>query len=71
MEKKHRIGYAVTEVLEDLHAAMSSSRIVSVEFKWVMYRLDWYRTGPAYYCGLNITRLGVWPRVVVRHRSTR
>ena len=69
--KKHRIGYAVTEVVDDLHAAMASSSIVRVEFKWVKYRLDWYRTGPAYYCGINITRRGVWSRVVVRHCSTR
>ena len=69
--KEHRIGYAVCEVLDDLHDAISRGDIVSVQFKWVKYRLDWYRTGSGYYCGVNICRKGHWSSVVQRYQSTR
>lgn len=51
--KEHRIGYVVQEVLDDLHEEISSGDVVSVQFKWVKYRLNWYYTGPGYYywCG--------------------
>ena len=69
--KEHRMGYAVREVLDDLHDGISRGDILSVQFKWVKYRLDWYSTGSGYYCGVNICRKGHWSSIVQRYQSTR
>ena len=69
--KQQRIGYAVQEVLLDLHDALNNGDILHTRFKWVSYRLDWYSTGPGYYCGTKVCKRGRWSRTVIRFQSTR
>ena len=69
--KYQRIGYVVKEVQEAVQAALDADDITQVEFKWVKFISDWYRCGPGYFAGVNVTRKGVWPSVVVRAQSTR
>lgn len=38
---------------------------------WINYVGDWFRSGPVYFAGVNITKVGTWPTCVVRVASTR
>lgn len=69
--KWHRIGYVVTEVLDEVHAALHGGRITSVRFAWIKYISDWTRSGPGYFTGINITRYGNWSSNVLYYSSTR
>lgn len=66
-----RIGYVVEEALEAVHDALSKSEIISLEFNWVKYIIHWSRSGPGWYAGINITKMGNWPPCVVNARSVR
>ena len=66
-----RIGYVVREVQEAVRTALAANEITDVSFKWIKYVTDWYRCGPGFFAGVNITKRGIWPSVVVRARSTR
>ena len=65
-----RIGYVVREVLDDVHTAILENKIVSVKFSWCKYKITWYRSGPGYYAGINVSRIGDWSRSVIRSQST-
>jgi len=67
----HRIGYIVREALDDVHQAIGNNNIVDVQFSWAKYLIIWMRSGPGYYAGINITRIGFWSREVRRSASTR
>ena len=69
--KWHRIGYVVSEILEEVHAAISADQIVSVRFAWVKYVTDWTRSGPGYFAGIGVTKKGQWEAKVLRYKSTR
>jgi len=69
--KGHRIGYVVKEVQDVVHSALAAGDVTNVAFKWVKFITDWYRCGPGYFAGVNVTKRGIWPSVVVRARSTR
>lgn len=69
--KDRRIGYAVREVLDDLHLAICEKKILKVEFAWVKMMAAWPRSGLGFYCGINITKRGEWSPTVVKHQSTR
>lgn len=64
------IGYVVREALEDVHHAIENNLIVSVQFDWIRYITHWSRSGPAWYCGVKITKQGEWPSAIVRCGST-
>ena len=68
--KWYLIGYAVREVLDDVHTAIDEKKIISVKFAWVKYRVVWMRSGPGYYAGIDITLQGKWPKIVTQHAST-
>ena len=68
---QYTIGYVVREVLDELHEAIKLKQILDVRFAWVKYLVQWTRSGPAYYCGVNITRKGEWSQNVTRYQSTR
>ena len=70
-EKFQRIGYVVKEVREAVHYGLIAVDIIEVAFKWVKFITDWYRCGPGYFAGINVTKRGVWPSVVFWARSTR
>ena len=69
--KWHTIGYVVREALPHVHMALRGNKITSVEFSWVKYMVQWTRSGPGYYAGINVTTKGKWPPEVVRSASTR
>ena len=50
---------------------LSQKEITSIKFSWAKYLLIWYRCGPGYYAGVDITVRGSWPDAVVRCASTR
>ena len=54
----HRIGYIVREALDNVHDAQRNGKILEVKFKWAEYLVKWLWSGPGYYAGINITRVG-------------
>ena len=68
--KWRKIGYVVNEILDPVHAAITSGAIISVSFKCVKYVTHWTVSGPGYYAGINVTRHGPWNRLVKRYQST-
>ena len=44
------------EALDDVHVALSCNAIKDVKFAWVKFRIDFHRTGPAFYPAVDITR---------------
>ena len=68
--KHHTIGYVVSELVE-MHAAIDSGSILSVEFSWVHYITDWSRLGPGFFAGVNIGKRGKWSETAVQYSSTR
>ena len=69
--KQYTIGYVVREIVDDLHEAINRGQILGVKFAWVKYLVQWPRSGPGYYCGVNITKKGEWPQNVCKYQSTR
>ena len=64
------IGYVVREALQDVHLALQRGDIISVQFAWVRYITHWSSSGPGWYCGIIVTKKGLWSKEVVQHRST-
>ena len=64
------IGYVVSELLEEVHAAINSNSIVSVKFSWIKYITDW-RSGPGFFAGIQIKKKGPWSLNAIRCASTR
>jgi hypothetical protein len=58
--KWHTIGYVVREALNDVHEALCTNSIQTVKFGWVKFRIDFQRSGPGFYAGVDITRIGHW-----------
>jgi hypothetical protein len=69
--KQYRIGYAVREVLDELHQVISEQNILNINFAWVKYLVEWPRSGPGYYCGISITKRGEWSANAMKFHSTR
>ena len=69
--KWHKIGYVVKEALDDVHAALFCNAIKDVKFAWVKFRIDFHRSGPAFYAAVDITRKGYWSPVVRNPASTK
>ena len=67
----HSIGYVVREIMEYVHSAIEKKEIIDVKFAWAKYLLVWYRCGPGYYAGVDVTVRGKWPDAVVRCASTK
>ena len=61
------IGYAVSEVLDDLHAALEQKVIINVKFEWIKLIFHW--RVPGWYAGISITRNGEWSSVVCLAQS--
>ena len=64
-----KIGYLVSEVLDEVHEALASDCIINVGFEWVKMIIVW-RT-PGWYAGVNITRRGEWSKSVLTSQSTK
>jgi len=67
----HKIGYIVTEALDDVHKARDQGEIINVSFKWAQFLSVWSDSGPGYYGGINITKRGQWSRTICACGSTR
>lgn len=65
-----RIGYVVTEVLDEVHDAMKKKKLISTNFVWIKYITSWSRSGPGFFEGIDVTRIGYWSSTVMRSRST-
>ena len=48
--KEHTIGYIISELLDEVHAAYTAGSYVSVKFLWIRYITDWTRSGPVFFC---------------------
>ena len=62
----HKIGYVVKEVLDHVHEALASKRIIFIKFSWVKYLVIWSRCLPGYYAGINIALNGEWHKDVTK-----
>ena len=69
--KFERIGYVVREISHEVGDALARHEIVNISFKWIKYITDWSRSGPGYFAGVNVTKVGKWSTAVVRASSTR
>ena len=67
LNKWEKIGYAVKEVLEELHDAIANNKITDVTIKWIKYVIYWQ--SPGWYAGIDITREGQWSHTVLRSQS--
>ena len=70
LNKWHTIGYVVRELTDEVHDAMNRSIIISVKFAWVNYVTDW-RSGPGFFAGITIEKIGPWSVLARRKASTR
>ena len=52
--KSHRVGYVVSELLEEVHDAVQNNKITSVKISWLRYVTDWTHSGPGFYAGIEI-----------------
>lgn len=66
-----RLGYVVSEILQEVHQALSALEVVKVKFAWVKYISDWSRSGPGFFAGVDVTKRGKWSYSVMRVASTR
>lgn len=69
-EKWEPIGYVIKEVLDDVHYAIANKLIICVKFDWIRYITHWSRSGPGWYCGIAVTKRGLWDSKVVKYSST-
>ena len=67
LNKWEKIGYAVKEVLTELHDAIARNEITNVQIKWIKYVIHWQ--SPGWYAGIDITRKGQWSHTVLRSQS--
>ncbi len=67
--KWSRVGYMVSYVLADVHEAVNSEKIVSVELNWIRFIIQWSRSRPGWYCGVKIFKTGPWSKVCSRCRT--
>ena len=64
------IGYVAKEALNSVHEAIDSKKILSIKFEWIRFITHWSRSGAGWYCGIKISKLGEWPKEVVRCSSS-
>lgn len=69
--KWYQIGYVVSEILEEVHQALSALEVVKVKFAWVKYICDWSCSGPGFFAGVDVTKHERWSYSVMRVASTR
>lgn len=65
------VGYIVSELVEEVHAAIGSGSIFSVRFAWVRYISDWSVSGPGFFAGVTIEKKGKWSVAASNAASTR
>ena len=66
-----QIGYIVREALPEVHAALKDNSITDVKFSWIKYMVNWTRSGPGYFAGVEISKKGRWGSAVILSSSTR
>ena len=66
----HVIGYIISELLGEVHKALSENKIVEVNFFSIRYVLHFPDSGPGYYAGIGIRRKGPWSYEAFRLCST-
>lgn len=69
-EKWVTIGYVISELLNEVHDAIDTGKIVSVDFAWISFVTYW-RSGPGYFAGIWIAKKGEWSSLAKRKASTR
>ena len=69
--KYHTIGYVVSELLEEVHAAIKEKKIISVKFSWVRYITEWSHSGPGFFAGIEIRKKGPWSLTAIGSASTK
>ena len=62
------IGYIITELLDEVHAAIKKKEIVSVTISWVRYITDW-KIGPGFFAGIAIKKKGRWSPLAIKLAS--
>ena len=68
--KKEKLGYVVREALDAVHSALNNDEIVFANVAWARFLIHWSRSGPGWYAGVSVTKIGEWPATVVRCSST-
>ena len=58
--KWQTIGYVVSELLDEVHAAIDAGDILSIQFAWIRYITDWSSSGPGFFAGIAIEKKGEW-----------
>lgn len=68
--KWDKVGYVVTDILSEVHAAIRANLIISVNIKCIKYGTHWTRSGPGYLAGISVTKSGPWDHRVNLFQST-
>ena len=68
--KWKKIGYVVSNILNEVHTAMGANLIISVQFKCIKYVTHWSQSSPGYYAGISVTKNGTWDNKVKLFQST-
>ena len=69
-DKWHTFGYVVSEVLDEVHAAITLHEIINITFKKIKYVFTWTKCDHGFYAAINITKKGCWSSRAVKHAST-
>lgn len=68
--KWKKIGYVVSNILNEVHAAIDANLILSVHFKCIKFVTHWSQSAPGFYAGISVTKNGPWDNKVKLFRST-
>ena len=69
-DRWHKFGYVVSELLDEVHTAISLHEIISTTFKRIKYVFTWTKCDHGFYAAINITKKGCWSSQAVKHAST-
>lgn len=66
----HVIGYVVSELLDEVHLALSQNKIEAVQFATIRYVLHYPDSGPGYFAGIKVSYRGSWSLTAIQCAST-
>ena len=52
----HKFGYVVSELLDEVHAAISMHEIINTTFKRIKYVFTWTKCDHGFYAAVNVTK---------------
>ena len=57
-DQRHTFGYVVSELLDEVHAAIVLNEIINISFKRIKYVFPWTKCDHGFYAAINTTMKG-------------